>query len=976
MITICSLPHKTPLAAAISLMSCQTAIFSLLSTVATPDIPTGYTATTDETVSVLGLSGDYLDADFGFGPPLTIDKTVLTSPIYEGQEVVYHIDITNNRPSGAGAACTFDLWAATSASQSDTKWVNPANGVGSGGPDAIYASSDFQQGQETIGGTDFSAGVASGTIVKVEAIYSLYVNGLLSNDIVEARLYFNNDTTAITTTTFVKADIDPFGTTSSAQGLLAWDVTASRVWDWSDFSGNLDLILMTDKVNAADGVLMYLDAIGFRVTTDAICGGDLNNIMGTVPLTDTYDADLLQFSSADPTADNVSFTASPYANTGVLNWTNVGPIDGQETKMITVTFTALEPPGNVSTPVTNTASIRNAKFLDGSPANDDDDDEPATIIPTGSIAGTLWSEGSGGSSGWINATAGYESGIDLFIPNATVELYGCIDGGGTPLDPTGVNANLSCTANSGTWELLDTQVTDANGDYLFDGLLNGFYYVEVDESTIPGTLTQTAEAGDGTSDQNGTGRTCGTCDGIWGDSTADLDSAFFNAIDAASEDITNINFGYDVPPAISGSVWHDHDGDGIRDIGDGALVTPTVTLTGSDSSVSTIPVDSDGNFLFEDLTAGVTYTITVNTGTLPGSDPWSQTAESDGTINNQIVLTPAAGEILTGNEFGFHQTGTATIGDMLFYDWNGNGSQDATDEGINDVTINLYADTNGNGLYDAAADALIMTTTTSITGFYEFTALPAGDYVVVVDTDDSDFPATTLMSADPDESGICTTCDDEGGVTGLTSGATVDTVDFGYRPIGDATIGDTVFYDANGDGSQGTAVEIGLIDVAVELWADLNGDGAYTLIMTTTTDSNGNYLFEDLIDGTYRVIVDTDSSTITDNSYIASTVTTYTAIITDGDVTSLNGTSCTDCNLDADFGFMPLGSIGDLIFWDANGNGEPDYSDPGIGGVEVTLTNSSTITDADGVVWAPGTYITTTTTSDGSDGNPHRFLSL
>ena len=942
------------------------------------DLPNGYKPSTAESISIIGLSGTYVDADFGFGPPLAFDKRLVTNPVYEGRDVVYNIDVTNNRASSVGAPCNLTMWATATASQTDGGWINSTNAVGIGGPNSTFAVSDFQTGSETLGGTSFVPGSQSAAITKVEALYSIYIDGALVDDIVTLELYFNNDATPIASNTYNNTDINPYGPTISAQGLLTWDVTSAKTWNWADFTGNLDLVLVTDKINADDTVNMYVDNIGFRVTTNETCAGDLGNIMSTVPLTDTFDADRLQFVSAEPVNTSLSYTASPYTNTGVINWDNVGPIDGQETKTITVTFRALQPPGNVNTTITNTANIANVLFLDGSPGNDASDAVTTTLNATGSIAGVLWSEAPGGTTGWVGTT-GYESGTDYFIPNATVNLYGCTNGSGIALDPTSVSSSQDCVANGGTWELLDSETTDSNGAYLFTGLINGFYYVLVDTGTLPGTVTQSAEAGDADNDQSGTGRTCGTCDHQWGDTSARLQSANFNSIDAASEDITNVNFGYNVNPAISGNVWEDFDGDGIRELGDTGIMTATVNLTGSNGADVTVNVDSNGDYEFTNLTAGVTYTITVITGSLPGTDTWTQTAETDTTINNSIVLTPTGGEILTGNDFGFTQSGSAAIGDTLYFDWDSDGSQDSGEEGIKDITVNLYADLNENGLYDAGSEPFIASTSTNSAGVYGFSGLAAGDYVVVVDITDSDFPANVNMTADPDESGSCTSCDHQGASTDLASGTTDNSVDFGYVPFGNANLGDTVFFDANGDGTQSGAGETGIANVTVQLWTDDNGDGTYSVARTTSTDSSGNYSFSGLPDGTYRVQVAPNDSTINSLNYMVSTTSVFTAVVSGGDVTTLNGTSCSSCNLDADFGYMPLGSIGDFVFWDNNGNAEPDYADSGISGVTVTLTNTSIITDVDGTVYAIGTYISTTTTSDGSDGNPigfYRFTDL
>ena len=350
---------------------------------------------------------------------------------------------------------------------------------------------------------------------------------------------------------------------------------------------------------------LFVDAVGFRITTDNTETFDLNTSLSPVPLTDTYDPTKLEFVSASVPPSSVDAVG------GSLTWDDIGPINAGLTKRIEVTFKALEPVGNATElNITNTGTVNNAFFANGLPATDDTDSVIVTLEPTGSITGTIWSEGSGGATGWVD-TVGYEAGTDFFVAGVTVNLYACLDGGNL-LDSAGVNPNKGCVGNGGEWTIIDIEITDANGDYLFDGVRDGYYYVEVDSSTIPGTVSQTG-------DPDETPGQCSTCDNTWKDPGDDVPDVL---IIANANDLTNGNFGYDVPPAIFGMLWEDHDGDGMRDAGDDPLSGWTVTYSGSDSSSGSMQTGADGSYLFENLVAGVTYTIVVTT---PSGETWVQT---------------------------------------------------------------------------------------------------------------------------------------------------------------------------------------------------------------------------------------------------------------------------------------------------------------------------------------------------------------
>ena len=126
--------------------------------------------------------------------------------------------------------------------------------------------------------------------------------------------------------------------------------------------------------------------------------------------------------------------------------------------------------------VDNTASVTAATYANGLDTNDASDVETNDVLPAGGISGTIWQENSAGTNGWVDATVGYEAGTDTFLPGVEVDLWACVDGTGTPIYPAG-NSSRSCTHtdNGGTWQVIDTTYTDANGNYNFTVLLDGFY---------------------------------------------------------------------------------------------------------------------------------------------------------------------------------------------------------------------------------------------------------------------------------------------------------------------------------------------------------------------------------------------------------------------------------------------------------------------------------------------------------------------
>src|SRR6185369_13313387 len=294
----------------------------------------------------------------------------------------------------------------------------------------------------------------------------------------------------------------------------------------------------------------------------------------------------------------------------------------------------------------------------------------------------------------------------------------------------------------------------------------------------------------------------------------------------------------------------------------------------------------------------------------------------DGTATaNTAAVTLTGGVNRTDIDFGYR--GTASIGDRVWYDLNGNGVQDSGETGINGITVQLL-DSTGN---------VIATKTTSGDGDYLFTDLVAGTYTVRIVA--SSLPAGLIETYDLDGTGTQHTA----AVT-LAAGASRTDVDFGYR--GTASIVDRVWSDTNGNGAQDSG-ETGINGVTVQLL-----DSTGTAIATTTTSGDGNYTFRNLLADNYTVKVTSTTlpAGVTPSYDLDGTATANTAAVT------LTGGQM---RTDVDFGYRGTASIGDRVWNDSNGNGAQDSGETGINGVTVQLLDST------------GAVITTTTTSgDGS----------
>ena len=167
-------------------------------------------------------------------------------------------------------------------------------------------------------------------------------------------------------------------------------------------------------------------------------------------------------------------------------------------------------------------------------------------------------------------------------------------------------------------------------------------------------------------------------------------------------------------------------------------------------------------------------------------------------------------------------------------------------------------------------------------------------------------------------------------VTATTAGTL--TADFGLQPPGTATIGDTVWLDADEDGTL-DPTENGLPGVTVRLYQDANNNGVIdagdTLLQTDVTDANGNYLFSGLNPDDFLVQVDPTSPVTTTFGVvttIGAAMSTTAGATNPRDVTV---TAAGQTITNADFGYNWGGSIGDRLWYDDDGDGIGPAGTPG-----------------------------------------------
>ncbi|MGI6496617.1 MAG: SdrD B-like domain-containing protein [Kiritimatiellia bacterium] len=390
-------------------------------------------------------------------------------------------------------------------------------------------------------------------------------------------------------------------------------------------------------------------------------------------------------------------------------------------------------------------------------------------------------------------------------------------------------------------------------------------------------------------------------------------------------------------------------------------------------------------------------------------------------------------------DFGFAPT--FSIGNRVFRDNGagggtaGNGRRDGDEPGIPGVLVEVRA--NGTTLASTVTDA---------NGYYRFDNLLSGQYTVFLPP--SNFAlsgalagmlsSTNTVAGENGDKGVDNNFPAVNGIgsgvitlgfeaqptgetdTGTGAGANSPfgdkyddlTIDFGLieRNTVNCSVGSLVWNDANNNGRH-DAGESGIAGVTLEIWAvDLNGDPiGGTPLNTTTSDTDGTYLFDDLVPGDYRIRIPAEMFAPGKPLETINTASTLHSAADDQTDNDSNGTQSAagqevwspafhlhrggepvdgagvpnefgpgatqdnqsprlDDNGDMtmDFGFYAptlaqanLVSLGSLVWNDLDNNGAWDSGEPGISGVTLELY----ITNATGLVYwgttqsaADGTY--------------------
>lgn len=335
---------------------------------------------------------------------------------------------------------------------------------------------------------------------------------------------------------------------------------------------------------------------------------------------------------------------------------------------------------------------------------------PSEYLPGQAAVGTVSGKtvGSGDASGDVLSAivlpAG-SHGIDYdfgeILPGSIAGRVISDTNGNCIIDATGDRplAGVTIELLSATGAVLQTTLTDAQGNYKFDNLLPAEYAIR--EVQPVGYFQGDHHAGSGGGDA----------------SVADLVRAIYVTPGAA---LIDYNFCEIPPGSIAGQVYVDADQDCEYDSGEAPIAGVTITLLDdSGRVVRTTHTDATGRYQFIDLTPGK-YTVRESqpAGYLQGG----QTAGSGGgdTSVPDVISAIQLGAGTALVDYDFCELLPGSIAGVVFADLDFDCVLDANESTLSGVKVELL-DTAG---------LVIASTLTDASGKYSFTNLRPGQYAV------------------------------------------------------------------------------------------------------------------------------------------------------------------------------------------------------------------------------------------------------
>ncbi|MDR3198627.1 MAG: hypothetical protein LBU34_12240 [Planctomycetaceae bacterium] len=430
----------------------------------------------------------------------------------------------------------------------------------------------------------------------------------------------------------------------------------------------------------------------------------------------------------------------------------------------------------------------------------------------------------------------------------------------------------------------------------------------------------------------------------------------------ANENGINYNFGELKRASLQGFVYHDRNGNGIRNSvesgeSDGeegiAGVKIQLQVRNALGTYENVPdavavTGSDGQYLFENLDPFKMYRVVE---TQP--DGWIDGKDSVGTVNGVPVGNVLQDDKISdiylrfeehGTEYNFAEYKMGSISGNVYEDNNNDGKRDPNEPGIDGVTIYLCViDENGN-------QTNVAQTVTHDGGKYSFDGLlePGKIYCLTEKNPEGYCDGINAVGTVNDVTVGEFKPDNPDAMTNITVGSGQQGIEYNFAENKRGSLSGYVYEDTNKNGQKDSG-EKGIAGGVLTLWVWNATENKYVqTTKTATTDANGYYEFTELCPFKNYQITETQPANYDDGQETAGSL--------GGDKISNDvianillppGGTGTGYNFGELVQTPPepgKGSLSGYVYVDADKNGSKDSAEQGIGGVTLKLyqlTNGS-----------------------------------
>ena len=433
-----------------------------------------------------------------------------------------------------------------------------------------------------------------------------------------------------------------------------------------------------------------------------------------------------------------------------------------------------------------------------------------------------------------------------------------------------------------------------SGEFAFEGLMPGAYtlHVELGEGYV-----FTRVQGESLIEETGK-------------HTAQLDLGTLGM----GETIEGINIGALKPAVVGGVIWYDGDDDGRRQVDDQGMTNLIVTLTSEEDGSSYIAMtDEKGGYRFEDVLPGA-YRLAY---TLPDGYAFSKNASGNRRVSTveridaletqSETFAVASGEQLLDRDVGV--VGVGTVSGVIWEDQAYSGKY--AERGVAGAKIELV---------DVKTGETAVTTVSGEDGSYLLDFVRTGEYQLRVTLPDG------MIFTRSGES-VIADVDAASGVSAsfaLKMGESRDALHVGA--IVPAVVSGSLYVDENESGAQDDG-DTGLEGAVVTM---MQGG---TVVAACETNAQGEYLFNTIRPGTYRVRVTLPEATL---FVLDSALTLENQDALEGETGSFDLTMGQTATI-MPFGTVRAGAISGYAWKDDDADGLRGGAEPALAGTKAEL---------------------------------------